>query len=182
MLEASALRPWSLTTIWRAHTEEFTGPNPVSPASITPWSQPVTRVVLSSSCRVSHVRPVLGWTGNLLQSLASYGLVIHELTGLDDTNATVVRIVWPDAPTITTPARYNEVPAQPCGCSMRHPRPWPESERANGCDGADRLRRPHRWCWLTAFGRLTSAAYQPSGGPLPQYPSSCPRWSCMESA
>ena len=26
-----------------------------------------------------------------------------------DTNATVVHIVWPDAPTITTPARYNEV-------------------------------------------------------------------------
>jgi hypothetical protein len=26
-----------------------------------------------------------------------------------DTNATVVRIVWPSAPTITTPARYNEV-------------------------------------------------------------------------
>jgi hypothetical protein len=33
------------------------------------------------------------------------------------------------------------------------------------------------------FGRLTSAAYQPSGGPLPQYPSSCPRghaWSQRE--
>jgi hypothetical protein len=47
---------------------------------------------------------------------------------------------------------------------------------------ANRPRCHHGWCWLAAFGRLTSAANQPSGGPLPQCPSSRPQGSCMESA
>ena len=36
-------------------------------------------------------RPI-AWTGNLLQSLASYGLVIHELTGFDESHARVERL------------------------------------------------------------------------------------------
>jgi hypothetical protein len=108
-------------------------------------------------------------------------LVTVELIQPDPMPA-AVRIVWPTAPTITTPPATTKSPAQPCAYSLRRPSRWPESEQVNGCDGADRLWRPHRCCWIAAFGRLTSAAYQPSGGPLPQYPSSRPRVSCMESA
>jgi len=54
-----------------------------------------------------------------------------------DSMPAVVRIVWPTAPTITTPARYLEVSAQPCVCSLKPPQHSPESERAGGCDLVD---------------------------------------------
>jgi hypothetical protein len=54
----------------------------------------------------------------------------------------VVRIVWPTAPTITTPAATTKWPAQPCAYSLRRPRPWPESKQANGINPAQFTGRP----------------------------------------
>ena len=57
-----------------------------------------------------------------------------------DTNATVVRIVWPSAPTITTPARYNEVASTAMLFSLKRPRDSPGSKRAS--DGLAWAGRP----------------------------------------
>jgi hypothetical protein len=52
-----------------------------------------------------------------------------------DSMPAVVRIVWPTAATITTPASYREVASAACVCSLRPPRIWPESERVDGSNG-----------------------------------------------
>jgi hypothetical protein len=44
-------------------------------------------------------------TGRLNRSTDALSIELIE----PDTNTTVVRIVWPDAPTITTPAGYSDV-------------------------------------------------------------------------
>jgi hypothetical protein len=43
------------------------------------------------TCRPNFVGPI-AWTGNLLESLARYRLVINELTGLDESLARVERL------------------------------------------------------------------------------------------
>ena len=76
-------------------------------------------------------------------------LVTVELIQPDSRPASV-RDVWPTAPTITTPARYNEVASTAMRLLAEASTTLAESEQVNGCDGADRLWRPHRCCWIAA--------------------------------
>jgi hypothetical protein len=68
-----------------------------------------------------------------------------------DSMPTAVRIVWPTAPTITTPARYNEVVSTAMRLLAEASTMWPESSKQAVVMARTDYGAPTEWCWLAAL-------------------------------
>ena len=82
--------------------------------------------------------PTVLTRGPITRSGDAISIELHQ----SDSMPAAVRVVWATAPTITTPARYNEVASAAMQLLAEASTMSPDSKQVNGCNGLAAWSRP----------------------------------------